>query len=50
MNEKRVAEVADQARDSIENPEEYWRKLEAEIRSWPKLPPQPECDEPPPFI
>lgn len=47
MSEKRDVVLDDMIRGDAE---EYWRKLEAEIRSWPKLPPQPECDEPPPII
>jgi hypothetical protein len=47
MSEKRDIVLDEMIRGDAE---EYWRKLEAEIRSWPKLPPQSECDEPPPIM
>ena len=47
---KSEAERADLMRDVIENPEEYWRKLETEIRSWPKLPPELDPDDVPTII
>jgi hypothetical protein len=37
--------------DLIEgDPEEFWRKLEEEIKSWPECPPEPNVEAPPPFI